>query len=176
MANSDQETDILERLNDAQTVRGFFIAAIAVFDESVEGLLQRIFRKDDFVVKSVVEPLLSQSGPLGEITVRLKLLLGLGVVADAVYHDIDAMMKLRDFLNRDGNEYRFTDAAILDVIKELHAVKNMGMVQLDVMPPDDDTDMTFYQMQLARQEQVIKSTMALAIAGICNELGKDSPF
>ncbi|MBC7002376.1 MltR family transcriptional regulator [Photobacterium sp. BZF1] len=176
MAHSDQESDILERLNDAPTVRGFFITSVEVFDEAVENLIQRIFRKDDFAVKSVVEPLLSQSGPLGELSVRLKLLFGLGVVEDNVYHDIEAIIKLRDFLNKEGKEYSFTEPAILDPVKQLHMVQTMGVVLLDVAPPDDDTDITFYQMQLARQEQVIKSAMALAVSGICAELDKDSPF
>ncbi|WEM44433.1 MltR family transcriptional regulator (plasmid) [Photobacterium sp. DA100] len=176
MAHSDQESDILERLNDAPTVRGFFITSVEVFDEAVESLIQRIFRKDDFAVKSVVEPLLSQSGPLGELSVRLKLLFGLGVVDDDVYHDIEAIIRLRDFLNKEGKEYSFTEPAILEPVKQLHMVQKMGVVLLDVAPPDDETDITFYQMQLARQEQVIKSAMALAVSGICGELDKESPF
>lgn len=176
MAHSDQESDILERLNDAPTVRGFFITSVEIFDEAVDSLIQRVFRKDDFAVKSVVEPLLGNSGPLGELTVRLKLLFGLGVVADSVYHDIEAIIKMRDFLNKEGSEYSFTDPDILEPVKQLSMVKSMGVVQLEIAPPTDDVDITFYQMQLARQEQVIKSALALAVAGICGELDKESPF
>ncbi|PSU50607.1 MltR family transcriptional regulator [Photobacterium frigidiphilum] len=176
MAQSDQESDILERLSDTSNVRGFIITSVEVFEEAVDSLIQRIFRKDDFAVKSVVGPLLDNSGPLGEITVRLKLLLGLGVVSHNIYQDIDAFLKLRDFLNSDGSDYCFTDPKILQPIKKMHAVQNMGMVQLEIASPGDDVDLIFYQMQLARQEQIIKSALALAIAGICNELGRDSPF
>lgn len=52
----------------------------------------------------------------------------------------------------------------------------MGMVQLEVNEPDDDIDLEFYQLQLQRQQQIIKSGLSLAIVEICNELGKDSPF
>ncbi|UTV30682.1 MltR family transcriptional regulator [Photobacterium atrarenae] len=176
MVDHDQESDILERLNASPTVRGFFITSVDVFDEAVDRLIQRIFRKDDFAVKSVVEPLLCQSGPLGELNVRLKLLFGLGVIADAPYHDIEAVMKLRDFLNNEGKEYSFTDPAISESIKKLSAVQAMGVVQLEIAPPTDDADLSFYQMQLARQEQIIKSALALAVAGICGELDKESPF
>ncbi|PSW20523.1 MltR family transcriptional regulator [Photobacterium sanctipauli] len=176
MAHSDHESDILERLNDAPTARGFFITSVEVFEQAVENLIQRIFRKDDFAVKSVVEPLLGNAGPLGELPVRLKLLLGLGVVPHPVYQDIEAFLTLRDFLNNDGSEYSFTDPAILEPIKKLNVMSQMGVVQLEIAPPSDDADITFYKMQLARQEQVIKSALALAVSSICDELDKESPF
>lgn len=88
MAEKINESDILERLNQTHTVRGFFITTVDVLTEAIDALMQRIFRKDNFAVKSVVEPLLHDTGPLGDLTVRLKLLFGLGVIPDEVFHDI----------------------------------------------------------------------------------------
>lgn len=75
MAEKINESDILERLNQTHTVRGFFITTVDVLTEAIDALMQRIFRKDNFAVKSVVEPLLHDTGPLGDLTVRLKLYL-----------------------------------------------------------------------------------------------------
>ncbi|MDF5502064.1 MltR family transcriptional regulator, partial [Vibrio parahaemolyticus] len=116
------------------------------------------------------------SGPLGDLSVRLKLLFGLGVLPDDIYHDIEDIIKLKNQLNSDASDYEFTDPNILEPIKKLHLVKKMGMVQLEVSEPDDDIDLEFYQLQLQRQQQIIKSGLSLAIVEICNELGKDSPF
>ncbi|USD67351.1 MltR family transcriptional regulator [Vibrio sp. SCSIO 43136] len=176
MADNINETQIIERLNSAPSVRGFFIASVDVFNDAIDGLVQRIFRKDDFAVQSVVGPLLHDSGPLGDLSVRLKLLYGLGVLPDDIYHDIEDIIKLKHHLNSDVEEYAFTDPNVLTPIKKLNLVKKMGMVQLEVAEPDDDIDLEFYQLQLQRQQQIIKSGLSLAIVEICNELGKESPF
>lgn len=176
MADKISETEIIERLNSAPSVRGFFIAAVDVFNESIDALIQRIFQKDNFAVQSVVGPLLHDSGPLGDLSVRLKLLYGLGVLPDNVYHDIEDIIKIKSKLNSDASDYEFTDPNILTPIKQLNLVQTMGMVQLEVSEPDDDIDLEFYQLQLQRQQQIIKSGLSLAIVEICNELGKESPF
>jgi len=176
MAEKINESEILERLNNARSVRGFFIETADIFNEAIDALMQRIFRKDNFAVQSVVGPLLHDSGPLGNLSVRLKLLYGLGVIPDDVYHDITDIIKLRNQLNSDGSEYAFTDSTILTQIQTLHLVKKMGMVQFAPHEPEEDIDLEFYKLQLQRQQQVIKSGLSLAIIEICNELGKDSPF
>lgn len=176
MAEQINETDIIERLNSAPSVRGFFITTVEVFNDAIDALIQRVFRKDNFAVQSVVGPLLHDSGPLGNLSVRLKLLFGLGVLPDDIYHDIEDIIKLRNQLNSDGSEYDFTDPQILVPIKKLNLVAKMGMVQLEVLEPDGDIDLDFYQLQLQRQQQIIKSGLSLAIVEICNELNKESPF
>ncbi|NVD05634.1 MltR family transcriptional regulator [Vibrio sp. JPW-9-11-11] len=176
MADKLNETEIIERLNNAPSVRGFFIAAVDIFNDSIDALIQRIFRKDNFAVQSVVGPLLQDSGPLGDLSVRLKLLYGLGVLPDNVYHDIEDIIKIKNTLNSDASDYEFTDPNIIDPITKLNLVQNLGMVQLQVSEPDDDIDLEFYQLQLQRQQQIIKSGLSLAIVEICNELDKESPF
>ncbi len=176
MVDTINETDILEKLNNAPSVRGYFITAVEVFSEAIGALMERIFRKDNFAVQSVVGPLLHDTGPLGNMSVRLKLLYGLGVLPDDVYHDIEGMIKIRNQLNSDVAEYEYTDPIILNKIKELSLVKKMGMISLDSLEPDLDIDLDFYNLQLQRQQQMIKSGLSLAIIEICNELAKDSPF
>lgn len=176
MTEELNETEIIERLNHSPTVRGFFIQTVEIFNDAIDALIKRIFRKDNFAVQSVVGPLLQDSGPLGDLNVRLKLLFGLGVLPDGIYHDIEDIIKLRNKLNSDGLEYSFTDPIILETIKRLHLVSKLSMVPLQTTEPDDDIDLEFYQLQLQRQQQVIKSGLSLAIVDICHELKRDSPF
>ncbi|MEF1173184.1 MltR family transcriptional regulator [Vibrio sinaloensis] len=176
MVDTINETEIIERLNSAPSVRGFFIATVDVFNESIDALMQRIFQKDNFAVQSVVGPLLHDTGPLGDLSVRLKLLFGLGVLPNQVYHDIEDIIKIKNTLNSDTSDYEFTDPSVLEPIKKLNLASKMGMVQLEVTEPDDDIDLEFYQLQLQRQQQIIKSGLSLAIVEICNELNKESPF
>ncbi len=176
MIETISESEIIERLNAAPTIRGFFIETVEVFSESINSLIQRVFRKDDFAVQSVVGPLLHDSGPLGNLSVRLKLLFGLGVLPDDVYHDIEDIIKLKNALNQDANEYEFTDPQVLNSLKKLRSLNQMGIIELEVIAQDDDIDLEFYQLQLQRQRQIIKSGLSLAIVGICNQLDKDSPL
>lgn len=176
MTTSINETQIIERLNAAPSVRGFFITTVDVFEEAIDSLVQRIFRKDDFAVKSVVGPLLDATGPLGDLSVRLKLLFGLGVMSESIYQDINEIIRIRNQLNSDAEEYSFTDPFVVNAIKQLNLTDTMAMVQLEVMQPDDDVDLEFYQLQLKRQQQMIVSGLSLAIVEVCNELNKESPF
>ncbi|WP_413691843.1 MltR family transcriptional regulator [Psychromonas sp. KJ10-2] len=80
MSKQLQENEILECLNESATARGFFISTVDIFEQLIQALIERIFLKDDFAVQSVVGPLLTNSGPLGELSVRLKLLFGLGAI------------------------------------------------------------------------------------------------
>lgn len=90
--------------------------------EAVNILVLQVFRKDDYAVKYAVEPLLDGDGPLGDLSVRLKLIYGLGVISRAEYEDAELLMALREELNHDGNEYSFTDDEILGPFGELHCV------------------------------------------------------
>ncbi|WP_073602356.1 MltR family transcriptional regulator [Vibrio aerogenes] len=176
MAEKLNENEIIEQLNQTTSVRGFFITTVSIIETAVDLLMKRIFMKDNFAVQSVVGPLLHDSGPLGDITVRLKLLYGLGVLPDQLYHDIEAIIQLKNQLNDDGTEYSFTSPKILEPVKELNIVQQIGMIQLDIKEPDDDIDLEFYQLQLHRQQQVIKSGLSLSIVEVCNALNKESPF
>lgn len=107
------ENRVLERLNAGKTVRSFLITAVELLTEAVNILVLQVFRKDDYAVKYAVEPLLDGDGPLGDLSVRLKLIYGLGVLSRTEYEDAELLMALREELNHDGSEYAFTDDEIL---------------------------------------------------------------
>ncbi|CED70336.1 mannitol operon repressor (mannitol repressor protein) [Aliivibrio wodanis] len=170
------ESYIIERLDNAPSMRGFFIIAVDILNESIDGLIQRIFQKDNFAVQSVIGPLLQDSGPLGDLSVRLKLLFGLGVLPNKTYHDIEGIIQIRNALNSAMEDVQFTDPQIITPINKLNLITRMGMMQLEILPLNDDTDLIFYQMQVDRQKQMIRSGLSLAIVDICSELQKESPF
>ena len=167
---------IIERLNAASSVRGVVLLAVEIFETSLNELVQRVFRKDDHAVKYAVEPLLNTAGPLNDLMVRLKLLYALGIISQDIYQDMELLISLRDQLNRDGREFSFTSPETLEPIKQLHSIQKMGIVQLNTAPPDKDEDISFYNMYMARQEQVIRSAFGLAIASMCSELNQDNPL
>ena len=100
----------------------------------------------------------------------------LGIVTQDTYQDMERLIKLRETLNSDSQEFSFTSPETLGPIKKLHAIQKMGISQLEAPDPDKEADINFYNMHMARKEQVIRSAFALAIASICTELNKDNPL
>lgn len=165
------ENRVLERLNAGKTVRSFLIAAVELLTEAVNILVLQVFRKDDYAVKYAVEPLLEGDGPLGDLSVRLKLIYGLGVISRHEYEDAELLMALREELNHDGNEYGFTDDEILGPFGELHCVS--------ALPPEpqfDTSDADLYAMQRQRYQQVVRSTMVLSLTGLISRISLKKAF
>ncbi|WP_147193696.1 MltR family transcriptional regulator [Pantoea sp. MBD-2R] len=159
------ENRVLERLNAGHTVRSFLMAAVDLLSEAVNSLVLQVFRKDDYAVKYAVEPLLLGNGPLGELSVRLKLIYGLGVISRNEYEDAELLMALREALNDDGSEYRFTDDELLGPFAELHCVAALP-------PPPDLTDMdTELRVMLQqRYQQVVRSTLVLSLTDLISRI------
>ncbi len=176
MISRDQEAKIFEHLNQAPSARGFVIAMVDVFDNMLDNLIQKVFRKDDYAVKYAVEPLLGSMGPLADLNVRLKLVYGLGVITQPLYQDIERLIGLRDFLNRQGHEYRMMDPEITEPLKALHMVVNMEVQPFSMPAPVMDLDPSLYQMQQARQEQIIRSALILAVVDACNDMVRSHPL
>ena len=84
------ENRVLERLKAGKTVRSFLISAVELLTEAVNILVLQVFRKDDYAVKYAVEPLLDGDGPLGDLSVRMKLIYGLGVISRHEYEDAES--------------------------------------------------------------------------------------
>ena len=148
------ENRVLERLNAGKTVRSFLITAVELLTEAVNLLVLQVFRKDDYAVKYAVEPLLDGDGPLGDLSVRLKL-----------------MMALREELNHDGNEYAFTDDEILGPFGELHCV-----AALPPPPQFEPADSSLYAMQIQRYQQAVRSTMVLSLTELISKISLKKAF
>lgn len=164
------ENRVLERLNSGQSVRSFLIAAIEMLSEAVNVLLVKVFRKDDYAVKYAVGPLLLGNGPLGELSVRLKLIYGLGVINRAEYEDCERLMTLSEALNHDGTEYSFTDDKVLGPFAELHCVT--------IPPPADfvSEDKELNIMQQQRYQQIVRSVMVLSLTGLIAHISLKPAF
>ncbi|PSN07247.1 mannitol operon repressor MtlR [Siccibacter turicensis] len=165
------ENHVLERLNAGKSVRSLIIAAVELLSEAVNILVLQVFRKDDYAVKYAVEPLLDGNGPLGDLAVRLKLIYGLGVLSRAEYEDAELLLALREELNHDGSDYRFTDDEILGPFGELHCV-----AALPPVPQFDPSDAALYAMQKQRYLQVVRSTMVLSLTELISGISLKKAF
>ncbi|WP_206099886.1 MULTISPECIES: mannitol operon repressor MtlR [Pantoea] len=165
------ENQVLERLNAGRSVRSFLIAAVELLAEAVNLLVLQVFRKDDYAVRYAVEPLLLGDGPLGELSVRLKLVYGLGVITRQEYEDCELLLTLREELNHDASDYRFTDDEVLGPFNELHCVV--------AWPPKPDfirDDEALRIMQQQRYLQMVRSTMVLSLTELISRISHKQAF
>jgi mannitol operon repressor len=169
MPELNNEADIIEALNGAPAVRGFFNIAVNLLSRAVDALIQRLFRKDDFAVQHVVQPLLDESGPLGGILDRTKLLFGIGILSETVYQDIEDILRLQARLNQDIDEHTFTDRYFINSLQEMNLSAKIMLPSLELAEPNGVSE-EFNQLQLQRQQQVIKSGLSLIVVEICEQL------
>ncbi len=167
------ETDLLEALSEATSASECLFSAYDALDDTVDALLNNIFHKDDYAVKFVVDPLLKNDGPLGDIMVRAKLLLGLGVISKTIYDDIEIFVTLKKWVKIQEESVSFTET---DIIFELNRI---SMIR-SIMPIDYDPSFfdglseDLLTMSITRHHQKVKSTIVLAITEIVNQLCKDN--
>ncbi|MBN6367476.1 MltR family transcriptional regulator, partial [Providencia rettgeri] len=117
------ENQILERLNQRPEVNLFVQEVVLLISQAIDKLMLKVFRKDDYAVKYAVEPLLTGNGPLGELSVRLKLLFALGAISRETYEDIELFLALNESLSAENLNINFTDDEILGSIKMLHCME-----------------------------------------------------
>ncbi|MDZ7276696.1 MltR family transcriptional regulator [Pantoea eucrina] len=165
------ENRVLERLNAGRSVRSFLIATLDLLAEAVNLLVLQVFRKDDYAVKYAVEPLLLGDGPLGELSVRLKLVYGLGILSRHEYEDCELLLALREELNHDPTEYRFTDDEILGPFRELHCV-----LAWPPRPNFTQDDEALRSMQQQRYLQMVRSTMVLSLTELIARISHKQAF
>lgn len=167
------ENQVLEKLNASKTVRSFLIAAVELLAEALNVLVVQVFRKDDYAVKYAVEPLLSGTGPLGELSVRLKLMYGLGVISRHEYQDAEQLMALREALNHDGTEYRFVDDEILGPFGKLHCVA--ALPPAPTFLQTGEADESLIAMQRQRYLQMVRSSLVLAVTDLVAGISANQP-
>lgn len=167
------ETELLEALSEAESAGACLMAAYDALDDTVDAVLKNIFKKDDTAIKFVVEPLLNSGGPLGEIMVRGKLLLGLGVISKELYDDLEVFVTLKEWAEIQGEDTSFTEVDVIFELNKVHAIQR-------IMPIEYDAEMVetmsgpMLQMFLGRHHQKVKSTIVLAITDIINTLCRDN--
>ena len=166
---------LYEKLNDATSIRGFIISAVSLFEDAIDRLINRVFLKTDFAVKSVVDSLLYQSGPLFDLSIRLKVLLGLGVISHEVFTDINAFITMKEQLNNDEKDYGFDDHNVINFAQNLLHQKHHSQLTLPTISTDNK-DSLLYQMHQMRQEKVIRSSLILIISDIYEQLQIESPL
>lgn len=170
---TSHETELLEALSEAESASACLMAAYDALDDTVDAVLKNIFKKDDTAIKFVVEPLLNSGGPLGEIMIRAKLLLGLGVISKELYDDLEVFVTLKEWAKIQGEDTSFTEVDVIFELNKVHAIQR-------IMPIEYDADMVesmsgpMLEMFLGRHNQKVKSTIILAITDIITTLCRDN--
>lgn len=173
--NQAVENRILERLNARQTLTGFIQTAVGLLAEAVDLLILQAFRKDDYAVKYAVEPLLEGTGPLANLSVRLKLIYALGVISRDEYEDVELLVALNGELLNENKIYSFTDDEILGPISMLHCMTALPP-QPTLHLPEDVVDESLITMQEQRYQQMVRSTLVLSITDLVTNLTHKKAF
>ncbi|WQD31919.1 MltR family transcriptional regulator [Kluyvera intermedia] len=173
--NQAVENRILERLNARQTLTGFIQTAVGLLAEAVDLLILQAFRKDDYAVKYAVEPLLEGTGPLANLSVRLKLIYALGVISRDEYEDVELLVALNGELLNENKIYSFTDDEILGPISMLHCMTALPP-QPTLHLPEDVVDDSLITMQEQRYQQMVRSTLVLSITDLVTSLTHKKAF
>ncbi|OOF70334.1 MltR family transcriptional regulator [Rodentibacter caecimuris] len=164
---------VYEKLDETVSVRGFITASVMVFDEAVNGLINRVFRKTDFAVQSVVDSLFETSGPLSDLSIRLKVLVGLGIIEHRIFEDIHHFIDLKEQLNNDEKEHTFSAWIIIEFARQLHTLTNKEYLDFIEEEPSESL---LYQMKKQRREKLIRSCLTLSVTDIYEQLNVDSPL
>ncbi len=171
--------NFIRQLSEVTSLRGFFALSVNQFSQDIEVLIKRVFCKKDFVVESVVNALFEHQGPLSELSVRLKVLVSLGVISTEVFEDINLFIELKEKLSNEVTEFSFSDVDILYIIKKFHHIDlNVALNILKKMPKleRESKDALQYQMIQTRLEKTVRSSLILAISSIRDKLDIESPL
>ncbi|HDV7283473.1 TPA: MltR family transcriptional regulator [Mannheimia haemolytica] len=169
--------DYIDKLSEETTLRGFLSIANQRFAKAVEQLIERVFRKTDFALKSVVDSLFEHQGPLADIEVRLKVLLGLGVISPKVFEDISLFLEVKQHLNEEEEEFAFSHPAVVQFAKDLHHIDFLPINELlNMKASAANKDSMLFQMQQMRLEKMVRSSLILAVTEIDEQLNVESPL
>ncbi|EKT55679.1 MltR family transcriptional regulator [Providencia sneebia] len=165
-----KENEILERLNQNLSIHLFIQEVIVLITESVDQLMLKVFRKDDYAVKYAVEPLLEGDGPLGQLSIRLKLLFALGAISREVYEDIELLLALNEVLSSDETKrFSFIDDEILGSIEMLHCINPLPKMMLFNLP-EDQVDLQLVDLQKERYQRMVKSSLVLSVTSLIAQI------
>lgn len=165
----NRENQILEQLNQHLDVNSFAQEVIVLMTESIDLLMLKVFRKDDYTVKYVVKPLLEGDGPLGKLSIRLKFLFALGAISRKVYEDIEVLLALNEVSSTENRHFSFTDDEVLGSIRMLHCI-NLLPKMMQFNQPEDLIDQQLANLQKQRYQKIIKSSLVLSVTSLVAQI------
>ncbi len=171
--NVPLESDLLEALAESKTASECLMVAYDVLEDGIDSLLKSIFYKDDYAVKYVVEPLLTSDGPLSDILIRGKLLLGLGVISKDFYDDIDIFVTLKKWVKIQDNEVSFLEADVIFELNKVHAIQKIMPIYFDNSVMEDLSE-SMHDMYIDNYTQKVISTITLAVTDMLTVLAKSN--
>ncbi|MDH2924962.1 mannitol repressor MtlR [Nicoletella semolina] len=166
----NQQDNFIAQLGEASSAQEFFTVAVQQFTESVDNLIQHIFHHTEFALKSVVDSLFEHQGPLADLSVRLKLLLGLGRISAQIYQDINLFVEMETQLHcrADGNECEaFSTLKITQFAQTLNSLDFGLLAELMKLTGEvENRDSMLFQIQQLRFERAMRSSLILVISHI----------
>ncbi|WP_241033794.1 MltR family transcriptional regulator [Vibrio maerlii] len=170
------ENELLEVISQADNASSVINAAYHALDDAVGALTQRLFAHNDCAIQFVVDPLMSNDGPLGDMIVRSKLLLGLGMIPKENYEDIECFVRLKDWLEKQENKViDFTQPVLLTELRTVQAIKRCMPIEYDPSMISGLSD-SMLKMFIERHNQKVKSTIVIAITDIVSQLRSTEPY
>jgi len=162
------EDDVFEKLNAQETLPAFISAATRILRQAIRNFLPSLFvNNDEEIVEYAVKPLLSQSGPLNNIDVALRLIYALGKMDKWLYADITHFSQFNDYLKEQVNPPRFTDDITWDFIVNVSGI-NQNPALFGRLKAMKFADFDVYSE--ARFVSMIKTTLAFSVTAILKEL------
>ncbi|CAH0529457.1 MltR family transcriptional regulator [Vibrio hippocampi] len=163
------EAELLEVISQAASAAAVFRAAYHALNDAVGSLMQRQFKQKDCSVQFVVDPLMHSSGPLGDMKIRSKLLLGLGVINKEAYEDIEVFVELKEWNESINEDYDFTHPKVLTALRGIKAIKRSMPIEYDPSMMQGLSE-SMLQMFVRRHNQKVQSTIVLAITDLVGQL------
>lgn len=163
------EAELLEVISTAEDASAVFLAAYHALDDTIGVLMQSIFYKDDYAVKYVVDPLLKNQGPLGDVMIRSKLLYGLGVINREIYEDIERFVTLKEWADTPQSSIYFTDPDVIEELQRVHVVQSVMPIDYDQQAANN-LPQEMLTMFIERHNQKVQSSIVLAIAELVRQI------
>ncbi|MCG9632739.1 MULTISPECIES: MltR family transcriptional regulator [Vibrio] len=163
------EAELLEVISTAEDASAVFLAAYHALDDTIGVLMQSIFYKDDYAVKYVVDPLLKNQGPLGDVMIRSKLLYGLGVINREIYEDIERFVTLKEWADTPQSSIYFTDPDVIEELQRVHVVQSVMPIDYDQQAANS-LPQEMLTMFIERHNQKVQSSIVLAIAELVRQI------
>ncbi len=167
------ESELLDAISEASDPSEIIRAAFDVLDDTLDMLLKHIFYNDDFAVKYLVNSLLTTDGPLGDIMVRAKLLLALGVIDKTTYQDLAIFINLKTWTTLTNEVISFTDQDIIFELNQLSPIKQSMLIEFDQHLIKNLKE-PMLGMQLSRHTEKVRSMIILTVMALIEILSKNT--